>query len=244
MAVKIYSDSFELGTEGPGCLLIHGFTGSPQEMKPLGQFLAVQGFHVYGVRLAGHGTTVSDLMKVRWQEWRRTAADALKTWQTRHQVVHVVGLSLGALIAMDLGADLARGKIVALAAPYRLVQWWAFLAHYARFFLPSISINSEPWFADQMFSYQEFPLASVHELLVYRNWVIRKRASLVKRPVLMVQGGQDKTVAPISAWLWAQRIGSPQKQIVLLERSGHILPLDVDRQTVFSLCAQFLEDQE
>jgi carboxylesterase len=35
-----------------GCLLVHGFTGSPKEMRWMGEYLAGQGYTVLGVRLA------------------------------------------------------------------------------------------------------------------------------------------------------------------------------------------------
>ena len=39
----------------------HGFTATPDEMRPLGEALAARGFRVEGVRLPGHGTSVEHL---------------------------------------------------------------------------------------------------------------------------------------------------------------------------------------
>src|SRR5271154_6266158 len=48
---------FELGI-GPGaCLLVHGFTGTPWDVRPLGEALAAGGFRVRGIPLPGHGAT-------------------------------------------------------------------------------------------------------------------------------------------------------------------------------------------
>lgn len=50
---------------GPlGVLLIHGFTGAPPEMRPMGEYLAAKGYTVSGPRLAGHAIT--------WQQMNRT----------------------------------------------------------------------------------------------------------------------------------------------------------------------------
>src|SRR5262249_50914792 len=57
------------GTRGLGCLLVHGFTATPAEMRPLGEALAARGFPVRGVRLAGHGTSVEDLARTGWRDW-------------------------------------------------------------------------------------------------------------------------------------------------------------------------------
>lgn len=244
MAVRVHADSFEIGDGSEGCLLIHGLTGSPKEMKPLGQFLAGERFHVYGVRLAGHGTTVQDLMGTGWRDWRRSAQEALAHMIRQHRVVHIIGLSLGGLIALDLASDLEYGRVVALAAPYRLQNRYAELAAVLRFFIQTVSAADEPWFQDEMYSYRQMPVAGVHQLLVYRKWVLHHRISHLARPVLIIQGLQDKTVDPESAWLWAQKIRTSMRQIVMFEQSGHILPLDVDRHQVFMTCQRFLENWE
>ncbi len=242
MAVTVQADSFEIGDGSEGCLLIHGFTGSPKEMKPLGQFLAGERFHVYGVRLTGHGTTVQDLLGTGWRDWRLSAKTALLHLLQQHRVVHILGLSLGGLLALDLGSDLHEGKVVALAPPYRLQNRYASLAGWLSPFVRTVSAGSEPQFIDEMFSYRQIPLMGVYQLLAYRNWVIRHRVTHLTRPVLLIQGRGDMTVDPESVWLWAKKIRSSMQQIVVFKESGHILPLDVDRHEVFMACRRFLEN--
>src|SRR2546429_9501847 len=63
-------DAFSLpGSRPLGCLLVHGFTGTPEEMRPLGEALAARGFPVYAVLLAGHGTDVAELARTCWTDW-------------------------------------------------------------------------------------------------------------------------------------------------------------------------------
>ena len=64
-----YSQPFYFPGDSRGCLLIHGFTGSPSEMLPLGQYLNNLGYTVHGVRLKGHGTTLQDMAHTRWKDW-------------------------------------------------------------------------------------------------------------------------------------------------------------------------------
>ena len=52
-----------------GCLLVHGFTGTPKEMRWLGEYLADLGFSALGVRLVGHATQVEDLIRTCWRDW-------------------------------------------------------------------------------------------------------------------------------------------------------------------------------
>jgi len=60
-----------------GCLIVHGFTGTPYEMRPLGDYLFEEGHTVLGVRLAGHATDPTDLSRIRWRDWLMTIEDGL-----------------------------------------------------------------------------------------------------------------------------------------------------------------------
>ncbi|HYP19346.1 MAG TPA: carboxylesterase, partial [Chloroflexia bacterium] len=70
-------EPFALGPQDSpiGCLLVHGFSGSPPEMRGLGTFLAEQGARVEGVRLAGHGTEPEELKGLTWGDWLSSAED-------------------------------------------------------------------------------------------------------------------------------------------------------------------------
>ena len=55
---------------GPlGVLLIHGFTGAPTEMRLLADDLHWRGMTVSAPLLPGHGTSVEEMNRSRWQEW-------------------------------------------------------------------------------------------------------------------------------------------------------------------------------
>ena len=51
-----------------GCLLIHGFSGSPSEMRFMGERLAKAGWTVSGILLSGHGTTPEQMAKTTWED--------------------------------------------------------------------------------------------------------------------------------------------------------------------------------
>ncbi len=46
-------DPFNFSGNSTGLLLIHGFTGSPSEMRPMGEYLASQGYTVPFFAVAG-----------------------------------------------------------------------------------------------------------------------------------------------------------------------------------------------
>ncbi|MBI1854527.1 MAG: carboxylesterase, partial [Chloroflexi bacterium] len=60
------AEPFFLPGSKTGCLLIHGFTGAPKEMRWMGEYLADKGYSVLGVRLAGHATRPEDMIRSNW----------------------------------------------------------------------------------------------------------------------------------------------------------------------------------
>src|ERR1700730_7065678 len=90
---------------GPhGVLVIHGFTGSPQSMRPLADAIARAGFAVELPRLPRHGTAIEDLIPIGWAEWSAAVEDAYDELASRCDRVAVVGLSLGGALAVWLAA--------------------------------------------------------------------------------------------------------------------------------------------
>ena len=69
MRIQAGGEPFFFKGNQVGCLLVHGFPGTPQEMRWLGEFLQNQGYSVLGVRLSGHATQPSDLLRVRSSDW-------------------------------------------------------------------------------------------------------------------------------------------------------------------------------
>ena len=91
-----------------GCLLLHGFSATPQEMRFLGEHLHARGYTVSGVRLAGHGTSLDDFARTTWHDWYATAQAALSDLRAQTASISVVGQSMGALLALCLAATFSR----------------------------------------------------------------------------------------------------------------------------------------
>src|SRR5205814_5300529 len=104
------AEGFALAGARPlGCLLVHGFTATPDEMRPRGQALAARGFPVRAVRLAGHGTEVADLAGTRWTDWFASVAEGADRLHRDVPALAVAGMSLGALLGPHLAATRPAG---------------------------------------------------------------------------------------------------------------------------------------
>src|SRR5438876_499776 len=97
------SDPFALGDGPDACLLLHGLTGSPAEMRPVGEALARAGFRAVGPLLPGHGTTPEDLHLLARADLLGAARSALLELRGARRL-YLCGLSMGALLSIHLAA--------------------------------------------------------------------------------------------------------------------------------------------
>ena len=103
-----------------GCLLVHGLTGAPKEMRWLGEYLASQGRSVLGVRLAGHATKPEDLPRTRWVDWLACVEDGWHMLSGCTQRICVIGLSLGGILSLRFAAQFPVAGVVSMSAPHHL----------------------------------------------------------------------------------------------------------------------------
>ncbi len=226
-----------------GCLLIHGFTGTPNEMRELGEYLANQGFTVKGIRLAGHGTSPLDMEKTTWEDWFESVLEGYCQLRGITRKIFPIGLSLGAALALHLAAHHEVDGVIALSAP-------AFIKDPRLFFLPLIKHfirfvkKGPPDFIDttipqRHLDYPVYPTRSIEQLLQFLAH-LRGELSLVKAPALFIHSRTDKSVPPENPLYLIQHIGSVEKSIIWIERSGHVVTEDIAKQEVFSACADFI----
>ena len=112
------SEPFYLPGSSIGCLLMHGFSATPEEMRPLGDFLASKGYSLIGVRLAGHANYPRDLKRTRWTDWLDDVENSLALLSKicSHRVL--IGQSMSGMIALTAAAQFPVSAVVALSTPY------------------------------------------------------------------------------------------------------------------------------
>lgn len=165
----VHAPAFLLEAGRTGVLLLHGFTASPTEMRPLGEFLHRSGFTVLGVRLEGHGTNPGDLARTGWQDWLASAATGLWELEQRCDLVFAAGLSMGGVLAAVL-AERSPGRLRALcllAPAFRLRSPFLPLACFLRPVLRSIGKGSRvrAYLAERgLFSYPVMPVPALVQL--------------------------------------------------------------------------------
>lgn len=125
------------GDNGSTVLLIHGMTGTPNEMKFLATYLNRKGFSVICPRLAFHGDPIRVLKYARWQDFYSSVKRIFTSGELAENKgpVFTSGLSLGALLALLLAAEFKdRVAGVSCLAPTLFYDGWN--SPNSKFFLP------------------------------------------------------------------------------------------------------------
>jgi carboxylesterase len=248
MAKSPHSDPSPFFLEGGpvGVLLIHGFTGSPPEMRLVGDYLHQRGFTVSGPCLPGHRTTVEDLNRRRWSEWAGYVDGALADLQAHCQLVFVGGLSLGALLTLYLAAhrsDLA-GAIVyspAIMVSDRRSHLVPVLKYLIRQLPKPEDDLTDPQASLRLWSYDMYPIPAAHEVTKFIKQV-KRLLPQVNCPLLIIYSTEDQTIHPNSAQFTYGRVSSPDKELVRLHNSGHVVTVDSEWETVAEKTYQFILD--
>jgi len=105
-----------------GCLLVHGFTGAPKEMRWLGEYLASKGHTVLGVRLSAHATQPEDMIRSRWWDWVASVEDGWAMLSGCTERIFVIGLSMGGILALLSASYQPAAGVVAMAVRLPLAQ--------------------------------------------------------------------------------------------------------------------------
>jgi carboxylesterase len=225
---------FKGGTTG--CLLIHGFTGTPEEMRYLGDRLNRQaGLTVSGIELAGHGTDAGAFQERQWPDWYRSVEQGLSELSEMCSPLFVVGFSMGGLLAMALALRHgSRVKALALlATPLFANRHKARLAGLV-YGLP----GSRAWLRRQSGKTGwEDPvlhksLDPAQMTVAQLKWILRRKAAGLTHPTLILQSRRDPSVPWGNAVALHNLISSPRKRLIFLTRSQHVLPLDLERDQV------------
>ena len=227
-----------------GVLVLHGFTGNPQSMRPLAEAIANAGYTVELPRLPGHGTTVEDMMTTNWSDWSSASDAAYRELATRCDRVAVVGLSMGggltAFVAEEHPDVAALVFINALVKPpvQEMRDGLKGLLDAGMETMESIGSDIKKE-GSQEASYNATPLACAASLFdgIEKVW---ERLDTISAPTLILSSREDHVVSSDNSEDLA-RIVTGSVEHIWLEHSYHVATLDNDASLVEAHTVRFLD---
>ncbi|HZO80926.1 MAG TPA: alpha/beta fold hydrolase [Candidatus Binataceae bacterium] len=235
---------------GVSALLVHGLSGTPYEMRFLGERLAAAGVRVCGVRLAGHAAEPQDLGAATHAQWYESVVEGFERLRQFGDPNVVIGLSMGGVLAARLAADQreAVAGVVMLSPAFFLPLWIraalravrALGPFASRIYLRCAGADIHDDAARSVHpSTPLMPLSAVFELLDLSAGV-RARLGRVTQPALIIHSRQDHVCpADKNVEFVLAHLGSLQKRAIYLDKSFHVITVDSEKERVAAEVVEF-----
>jgi carboxylesterase len=242
---------FKRGTHGAAALLLHGFTGTPDSMRPTANRLHEAGFTVFAPLLSGHGRTSDTLAQTGWKEWYETARNAFEELITQHDKVFVCGLSLGGLLTLKLCHDLPE-KIKAascLATPLYLARWVKItlplmratpLRHFWKYQKKLGPDIKDPQAKMNFWNNDLMPLSCIKSIMDFQRILVPELTN-IHTPLLLMHSRYDSTAPYNSMNRIAAKVTSSITETVTLENSYHVITIDYEKELVAQKVTDFFK---
>ena len=226
-----------------GVLVLHGFTGNPQSMRPLAQAFAAAGFTVDLPLLPGHGTAVEDMIPTRWDDWSGAAEAHFQALAARCDRVLVAGLSMGGALTCWLAERHPHLPGIVLVNPMvqapavELIEGGQALLDAGVATIDGIGSDIKKEGPVEA-AYPGTPLAAGLSLF---EAVADIGAHLgdIHCPVLLFSSREDHVVDPVNGDVLETAVRGPVERIVL-EDSYHVATLDNDAPLIEARTVEFL----
>jgi carboxylesterase len=225
-----------------GVLVLHGFTGNPQSMRPLAEAFAAAGFTVDLPLLPGHGTAIEDMIPTRWDDWSGAVEAHFQALAARCDRVLVAGLSMGGALTCWLAERHPHLPGIVLVNP--LVQPPAVELLEGGQALLDAGVDTIDAIGSDIkkvgpveAAYPGTPLAAGLSLF---GAVADVEAHLgdIHCPVLLFSSREDHVVDPVNGDVLEATVSGPVERI-MLEDSYHVATLDNDAPLLEAKAVEF-----
>ncbi|WP_416147146.1 alpha/beta hydrolase [Salipaludibacillus sp. HK11] len=207
-----------------GCLIIHGFAGTPQEVEDIEYHFKKKNWLVYCPELPGHDGTRKGLKSVTYKHWLYKAKVALEELLERCEKVYVIGFSMGGVIASYLSSQYPVDRLVLISSATYYINPKQIIQDVKEWFIEGIQgeLENDEYYQFYREKIKQTPMSATIE---FARMVKKLRPHLdqVTVPTLIVQGESDGLVPKKSADYIYERIQSDEKEIYFFPEAKHYI---------------------
>ncbi|SEL29840.1 carboxylesterase [Carnobacterium iners] len=245
MAKQILPQPFFFEKGPKAVLLMHAYTGSPNDVRMMGRALEKENYTVYAPMFKGHGTLdPEDILTATTADWIQDAKDALQFLAGKgYQYVAVFGLSLGGVIAtkmMTSESILASGTFSSPTINDEESNLRPAFLRYVRHVKKQAGqtnegIDSRMVLVEEKLNQQ---LAEISEMVSEMQPAYQE----IIKPIFIAQSGQDELINPQIAVQFKEKLIHAKIDFKWYENSTHVITVGVDRRELEKDVLFFLSD--
>lgn len=235
------AESFFYPGNSIGILICHGFNGTPQSVRYIGESLAAKGFTVYAPRLQGHGTDEFEMETTHYQEWIQNIEAAYRKLKQTCTHIFAMGQSMGGTLVLDLATKLPCEGIITINAALEVPEYKIYRDHSAPRFItegaPDIKDNNT-----SEITYDRVPIRTINQLLKIMDHTSQQLEN-ISCPALLFHSPEDHVVpAQCTTNQICNSIMSHSKKLIPLENSYHVASLDYDKELIIEHAYHFIKE--
>ncbi|MFB4163203.1 alpha/beta hydrolase [Alteribacillus sp. JSM 102045] len=224
------AEPFYFEGDKTGVLVIHGFTGTTQSMRPLGESFHQAGFTVFGPRLKGHGTHYEDMERSTYKEWCETVEEGYRFLKETCDDIYIAGLSMGGTLTLHLAEQYPNTKgIILINAAIEIPEMSPEKVPETRY-LDAIGSDIKKEGVKEL-TYEKTPVKSLGDIQQLMKEV-RGKLSKIQVPARIFVSDVDHVVPPENSKLIYDNLSSEDKRLILMEESYHVATLDNDKEKI------------
>ncbi|SDH99429.1 alpha/beta hydrolase [Alteribacillus bidgolensis] len=224
------AEPFYFEGDKTGVLVIHGFTGTTQSVRSLGESFNQAGFTVFGPRLRGHGTHYEDMERSTYIDWCETVDEGYHFLKETCDDIYIAGLSMGGTLTLHLAEQYPQTKgIILINAAIDIPEMSPEAVPAVRF-LDAIGSDIKKENVEEL-AYEKTPVKSLGEIqqLVKET---RQKLPQIQVPARIFVSEVDHVVPPEnSSWIY-DRLASEDKRLIPMEDSYHVATLDNNKEKI------------
>jgi len=235
-------DAFDFAGGERGVLLLHGFSGTPAEVRDLGARLHARGYGVIGPALPGHAREGRTIEEIRAEDYLSAAEAALETVRGRYRTVYVVGFSMGGTLGLHLAQRKRVEALVTINAPLEMPahvrNGVPFVARYAANALLPVNMRA-------LVGHPGRAIMPAHAVVTFLDVLERIRGGLadIACPLLVLQGTHDETVPAANADTIVAAAGARARS-VMIPNGPHVVTMGRWLDAIEPVIARFLADAD
>jgi carboxylesterase len=227
---------FTLKGGRPGAVLVHGFPGTPAEMRPMAELLHSAGWTTHVPLLPGFGAEINTIADCTYDEWLAKFVNAVSAMRVNHDPLLLVGNSMGGALAVAAAARTQVDGLVLLAPFYKLDHILWQMLPVLRLIIPNVRIfrltgidfnDAETRKGIHTFmpdadlddpvtqeAIRDFavPVAMINQIRIAGQKAYQN-AKKVSVPTLVIQGKRDELVSAANTELLVQQLNGTSTYI-------------------------------
>ncbi len=233
--------SFMLKAGNRAVLLLHGFAGTTEDVKSLGEYLAENGYTVYAPNFRGHGDEPALFLKTTPEMWYEDAVSGYKFLEKEgYHEIAIIGVAMGGVFALKMAESFSPKAIVPLCANVNRKMRYIPVEKYLLKQLAKEGFEAEA--AEAMLKSYEPEIRKMADARSDFYKFVADNIEKIHVPTMIGQGCQDEEIDADNANYIFKNIHTADKQLCFYQGSGHDIVNDCERDILEEDLLYFLDD--